>query len=49
MGPGLGVVLTGGDAPYLRAGLGAAAGRIFAVPELVLLGLEMILRTNAKL
>lgn len=47
--PGLGVVLTGGDAPYLRGSLGAATGRIFAVPELVLLGLEMILRTNAKL
>ena len=47
--PGLGVVLTGGDAPYLHAALaGAAAGRIFAVPELVLLGLEMILRYNVE-
>lgn len=47
--PGLGVVLTGGDAPYLHAALaGAAQGRIFAVPELVLLGLEMILRYNVE-
>ena len=45
--PGLGVVLTGGDASHLHAALaGATQGRIFAVPELVLLGLEMILRYN---
>lgn len=47
--PGLGVVLTGGDAPYLHAALArTVGGRIFAVPELVLLGLEMILRYNVE-
>ena len=46
--PGLGVVLTGGDASYLQAALEAAGGRIFVVPELVLLGLEMILRYNVE-
>ncbi|NML66885.1 type III pantothenate kinase [Hymenobacter sp. RP-2-7] len=46
--PDLGVVLTGGDAPYLQAALEAASGRIFVVPELVLLGLEMILRYNVN-
>jgi type III pantothenate kinase len=46
--PGLGVVLTGGDAPYLQAALEAVSGRIFVVPELVLLGLEMILRYNVN-
>ena len=44
--PHLGVVLTGGDAPYLAAALAPLAGRIFAVPELVLLGLDKILRYN---
>lgn len=38
--PGLGVLLTGGDAPYFAAHL---QGRIFVVPELVLLGLYRIL------
>jgi type III pantothenate kinase len=38
--PGLGVLLTGGDAPYFAARL---QGRIFVVPELVLLGLYRIL------
>ena len=38
--PGLGVLLTGGDAPYFAARL---RGRIFVVPELVLLGLYRIL------
>jgi type III pantothenate kinase len=44
--PQLGIVLTGGDAPYLAAALAPLAGRIFAVPELVLLGLDKILRYN---
>ena len=44
--PSLGVLLTGGDAPYLAAALTPLAGRIFAVPELVLLGLDKILRYN---
>jgi type III pantothenate kinase len=44
--PHLGIILTGGDAPYLAAALAALAGRIFAVPELVLLGLDKILRYN---
>lgn len=44
--PTLQVVLTGGDAPYLVAALPALAGCIFAVPELVLLGLDKILRYN---
>jgi type III pantothenate kinase len=44
--PGLAVVLTGGDAPYLAAALTPLAGCIFAVPELVLLGLDKILRYN---
>ena len=38
--PTLGVLLTGGDAPFLAARLPA---RIFVVPELVLLGLNRIL------
>ena len=38
--PGLGVVLTGGDAPFLAARLSKC---IFVVPELVLLGLNRIL------
>lgn len=38
--PGLGVLLTGGDAAFLAARLPA---RIFVVPELVLLGLNRIL------
>jgi len=38
--PGLGVLLTGGDAAFLAARL---PGRIFVVPELVLLGLNRIL------
>ena len=44
--PSLGVVLTGGDAPYLKAALTPLVSRIFAVPELVLLGLDKILRYN---
>lgn len=50
--PGLDVVLAGGDVPYLRPGLVAhgpqTAGRIFAVPEVVLLGLYQILRYNVE-
>ena len=46
--PDLRVVLTGGDAPYLAAALTPLAGRIFAVPELVLLGLDKILRYNVE-
>ena len=42
--PGLGVLLTGGDAPYFAARL---QGRIFVVPELVLLGLYRILVYHA--
>ncbi len=38
--PSLGVLLTGGDAPYFATRL---QGRIFVVPELVLLGLSRIL------
>jgi type III pantothenate kinase len=38
--PGIGVLLTGGDAAFLAARLPA---RIFVVPELVLLGLNRIL------
>ena len=38
--PGLGVLLTGGDAAFLAARL---PNRIFVVPELVLLGLNRIL------
>jgi len=41
--PGLGVVLTGGDAAFLATRLPA---RIFVVPELVLLGLNRILAYN---
>ncbi|WP_151086661.1 type III pantothenate kinase [Hymenobacter baengnokdamensis] len=44
--PRLGILLTGGDAPYLSAALSSSAGCIFAVPELVLLGLDKILRYN---
>jgi type III pantothenate kinase len=41
--PGLGVLLTGGDAAFLAARL---PGRIFVVPELVLVGLHSILAYN---
>lgn len=44
--PNLGIILTGGDAAYLAAALTPLADRIFAVPELVLLGLDKILRYN---
>ena len=44
--PQLGVLLTGGDAPFLLPRLAPAIGSIFAVPELVLLGLDKILRYN---
>jgi type III pantothenate kinase len=44
--PGLGLLLTGGDAPYLAAALAPLGSRIFVVPELVLLGLDKILRYN---
>jgi type III pantothenate kinase len=44
--PGLGLVLTGGDAAYLRPWLAADLGFIFVVPELVLIGLDRILRYN---
>lgn len=44
--PGLGLVLTGGDAPYLQPRLAPALGLIFVVPELVLVGLDRILRYN---
>jgi type III pantothenate kinase len=43
--PGLGVVLTGGDAAFLATRLQA---RIFVVPELVLLGLNRILAYNVE-
>lgn len=46
--PDLGLVLTGGDAPHLAPALAPLAGRIFAVPELVLLGLDKILRYNVE-
>ena len=46
--PGLGVLLTGGDAAYVQAGLAPAPGSIFVVPELVLLGLDKILRYNVE-
>jgi len=44
--PALGLLLTGGDAAYLEAALAPLASRIFAVPEVVLLGLDKILRYN---
>jgi type III pantothenate kinase len=44
--PDLGLVLTGGDAPYLQPHLAPALGLIFVVPELVLMGLDRILRHN---
>ena len=44
--PGLGLVLTGGDAAHLRPRLAADLGFIFVVPELVLIGLDRILRHN---
>jgi type III pantothenate kinase len=44
--PGLGLVLTGGDAAHLRPWLAADLGFIFVVPELVLIGLDRILRHN---
>ncbi|GAA4351491.1 type III pantothenate kinase [Hymenobacter saemangeumensis] len=43
--PGLGVLLTGGDAGFLAPRLSA---RIFVVPELVLLGLNRILAYNVE-
>ena len=43
--PGLGVVLTGGDAAFLAARL---PSRIFVVPELVLLGLNRILAYHVE-
>lgn len=43
--PGLGVLLTGGDAAFLAARLPA---RIFVVPELVLLGLNRILAYHVE-
>jgi type III pantothenate kinase len=44
--PGLGLVLTGGDALQLQPRLGPALGLIFVIPELVLVGLDQILRYN---
>jgi len=44
--PGLGLVLAGGDAAHLRPRLAADLGFIFVVPELVLIGLDRILRHN---
>jgi len=44
--PGLGLLLTGGDAPHLVAALASPGRPIFVVPELVLLGLDKILRYN---
>jgi type III pantothenate kinase len=44
--PGLGLLLTGGDSPYLVAALAPLGSPIFVVPELVLLGLDKILRYN---
>ncbi len=44
--PNLGLVLTGGDALYLQPRLASALGLIFVVPELVLIGLDRILRYN---
>ena len=43
--PHLGVLLTGGDAAFLAA---RWRGRIFVVPELVLLGLYRILAYNVE-
>lgn len=43
--PGLRVVLTGGDAPFFELHL---KRRIFALPELVLFGLNIILEHNLK-
>ena len=45
---GLGVLLTGGDAPWLLPRLAPPIGSIFVVPELVLLGLDKILRYNVE-
>ncbi len=44
--PGLGLLLTGGDALQLQPRLAPALGLIFVVPELVLVGLDQILRYN---
>lgn len=44
--PGLGVLLTGGDVAYVHPRLAPALGLIFVVPELVLVGLDRILRYN---
>jgi type III pantothenate kinase len=44
--PTLGLVLTGGDAAYLQPRLASSLGLIFVVPELVLVGLDRILRYN---
>ncbi|MGI4873731.1 MAG: type III pantothenate kinase [Janthinobacterium lividum] len=46
--PGLGLLLTGGDAPWLLPRLTPTIKSIFAVPELVLLGLDKILRYNVE-
>lgn len=46
--PGLGVLLTGGDAAWLQPRLAPLIGSIFVVPELVLLGLDKILRYNVE-
>ncbi|MBC8083221.1 MAG: pantothenate kinase, partial [Hymenobacter sp.] len=44
--PGLGVVLAGGDAAFFQPRL---KGLIFAIPELVLVGLHRILAYNVEL
>ena len=44
--PALGVVLAGGDAPFFQPRL---KGRIFGIPELVLIGLHRILAYNVEL
>ena len=46
--PGLAVLLTGGNAPWLLPRLAPLIGSIFVVPELVLLGLDKILRYNVE-
>jgi type III pantothenate kinase len=43
--PGTVVLLCGGDAPYFESRL---KGPIFAVPDLVLIGLNRILRYNVE-
>ena len=44
--PALGVILAGGDAPFFQPRL---KGRIFGIPELVLIGLHRILAYNVEL